>query len=871
MALLLVVTGAAVARASEYSATVSVPDTIFAGSTTAEATISLTVTGGDGSEPISRDALPALPDGLAFASDGFSSDTCAPNAPLGLEGTCELTVTLSGTTIGTYDWSGSGDDGSNQVQLSTIGSIEVIGVPAQANALSGDGQYTQIGTEFSSPLTVEIRDADGNLLPAVDVVFTAPADGATATLSETNLTTDANGTATVTATASDTAGDYVVEVAVVGYPEVVFQFYLLNRPPPAKLDTTVSWPSSSLKIGSDFTVTLTLKNTSGRTIAQTLTTNGIPLVPGGLHLTGAIDWSGCDYMFLPLPNMATCRIYAPVRAGAGGTYHWTGAGTPGSNTNTYIQLADPAGLTVYSDATLVSSISGDDQSVTVGNAFEPLTVEVTDVDGIPVPGVQVTFTVSSSGASVTESTSVVATDSTGRASVTLTANQVAGDHEVTASASGIATPVVFSLTNLPGDPLPVPAITALSPSNGPEAGGTSVTITGSEFAGATSVTFGGVEADFELVDDTIVAISPAGSGTVDVLVTTPAGTSSAIDVSRFSYDTAVDPPDPSAESAELDAVQDTFTPVVAAQSSRSIVGSMTNAIRLGMSGGQQTSFSPSEMFLAYGPTPAEPTTPFDEILVDDSQPLADNVSIWLDTTGQGILPLSTTPERGWQVNITGGFGVRVTPDLLIGALAGHERFSYRSEDTGATLSGSGTSLGAYAGWDVGGRLLVSLGVVNTALDYRTSSGAASGTFQASRWLVTGDFSGEYMLGDFTVQPSATLLGIWESQDAYVDTLSGVHDERQFGSASASAGLRISHALPISEDWELAPYVGAYFDGAADATIGEGDATYGVSGRLTAGVALTSADGLHIGLDGELSGLGTDTVTLSARGNLRSSF
>ena len=298
---------------------------------------------------------------------------------------------------------------------------------------------------------------------------------------------------------------------------------------------------------------------------------------------------------------------------------------------------------------------------------------------------------------------------------------------------------------------------------------------------------------------------------------------------------------------------------------------MTNAIRLGMSGGTQTSFSTSEMFLAYGPTPADPATPFDEILADDSQPLPDNVSIWLDTTGQGILPLSTTPERGWQVNVTGGIGVRVTPDLLIGAVAGHERFSYRSEDTGATLSGSGTSLGAYAGWDVGGRLLVSLGVVNTVLDYRTDAGAASGTFQASRWLVTGDISGEYSLGDFTVQPSATLLGIWESQDAYIDTLAGVHDEQQFGSASASAGFRISHALPISEDWELAPYVGAYLDASADATIGDGDATYGVSGRLTAGATFTSADGLRIGLDGDLGGLGTDTVTLSARGNLKSSF
>lgn len=71
-----------------------------------------------------------------------------------------------------------------------------------------------------------------------------------------------------------------------------------------------------------------------------------------------------------------------------------------------------------------------------------------------------------------------------------------------------------------------PTVTSLSPTSGNA--GTSVTIKGTNFSGATKVTFGGVSATFSVTaNNTIVATVPAGTplGTVDVRVTTPAGTS----------------------------------------------------------------------------------------------------------------------------------------------------------------------------------------------------------------------------------------------------------------------------------------------------------------------------------------------------------
>jgi hypothetical protein len=68
-------------------------------------------------------------------------------------------------------------------------------------------------------------------------------------------------------------------------------------------------------------------------------------------------------------------------------------------------------------------------------------------------------------------------------------------------------------------------ISSVGPDHGVRAGGTVVTITGGGLGKATSVRFGAAEARSIVVagDDTITAVSPPGSGTVDVSVATPSG------------------------------------------------------------------------------------------------------------------------------------------------------------------------------------------------------------------------------------------------------------------------------------------------------------------------------------------------------------
>ncbi len=123
----------------------------------------------------------------------------------------------------------------------------------------------------------------------------------------------------------------------------------------------------------------------------------------------------------------------------------------------------------------------------------------------------------SSSATITgdTATSITATAPAGSATVDVTVTTTGGT-----SATSAADQYTYA---------PAPTVTQVSPTAGPTGGGTAVTITGTNFTNVTGVSFGSDGASsFEAVNSTTInAESPAGSGTVDVVVTTQNGGASA--------------------------------------------------------------------------------------------------------------------------------------------------------------------------------------------------------------------------------------------------------------------------------------------------------------------------------------------------------
>ena len=96
----------------------------------------------------------------------------------------------------------------------------------------------------------------------------------------------------------------------------------------------------------------------------------------------------------------------------------------------------------------------------------------------------------------------------------------------------------YSYPYLLNTPYVTAVVTGLSPDSGP--GGTSVTIDGTGLGVATAVYFGSSEVHFSVTRDasgdaSLATVSPAGGGSVDVVVWTPAGPSATGSSDRFTY------------------------------------------------------------------------------------------------------------------------------------------------------------------------------------------------------------------------------------------------------------------------------------------------------------------------------------------------
>ncbi|HEV2968811.1 MAG TPA: IPT/TIG domain-containing protein [Pirellulales bacterium] len=240
----------------------------------------------------------------------------------------------------------------------------------------------------------------------------------------------------------------------------------------------------------------------------------------------------------------TVTISGTALAGATAVDFGGVAGTiiPGTNTDAQIIVTSPAGAAGTVDVTVTalngtSAISSADQFTYEG----PPSISTQDTNSGPVKGgTLVTLT----GASLANATAVDFGANPGTIFSDTNGQIVVLSPEATADAAGTVGVTVmtqhgtspsgqFAFTYV----LP-PAVTGISQSSGPAAGGTLVTISGANLSGATAVDFGGTPATSFIRDGDgqIRAFSPAGAGsTVDVTVVTVGGTSATSSVDQFTY------------------------------------------------------------------------------------------------------------------------------------------------------------------------------------------------------------------------------------------------------------------------------------------------------------------------------------------------
>ena len=434
------------------------------------------------------------------ASGQFSNSTNTIVVPTNAAGNAAAPFTANATIGGAYTVTATSGG------LPTVNfSLTNTATPATMTANAGTTpQTTTAGTTFATALGVIVKDGGNSPVAGVNVVFTAPASGASGLFSNSTRTitvaTNASGVASAPFTANATVGGpYSVTAAATGLATV--NFSLTNS---AGASSSVSYnttgstlscnsvsgctqnTSTSVTIGG---LTLTYNSGSGSGVVtpsiinlgnivatgtgtnvnlsgllMTINVNSTPPGAGGTLPNGAVSGSmstnnsGASILFSP-NNTTTGFGTLPGIVISGGAQSLTYQVLNPSLGLQAPTVGNPIGQTSIQGAvsstgtsTMVANAGTTPQSATVNTAFaNALAVTVQDAGSNPVPGVNVTFTAPASGASGLFSNSTttitVATNASGIASAPFTANGTVGaNYNVSATASGLAT-VTFTLTN----------------------------------------------------------------------------------------------------------------------------------------------------------------------------------------------------------------------------------------------------------------------------------------------------------------------------------------------------------------------------------------------------------------------------------------
>jgi hypothetical protein len=299
-----------------------------------------------------------------------------------------------------------------------------------------------------------------------------------------------------------------------------------------------STAASNVVVTNATSITATTPAGSAGAVNVTVTANG---------QSGSLA-NGFTYVAIP-----TVTSMAPSTGPTGGGTSVTIAGTNfvsgatvkfGSTAATSVTVVSSTSITATTPAgtvgavTVTVTVSG--QSGSLSNAFTyvvaPTVTSVSPSSGPAAGGTSVTITGTNfaSGASVTFG-STAATNVVVNSSTSVTATTPAGGAgavTVIVTVNGQSGSLSNSFTYVG-----LPTVTGVSPNSGSTAGGTPVTISGTNFATGATVTFGSIAASNVVVVNgtTITATTPGGSsGAVTVTVTNPASQSGSI-ANGFTY------------------------------------------------------------------------------------------------------------------------------------------------------------------------------------------------------------------------------------------------------------------------------------------------------------------------------------------------
>ena len=222
---------------------------------------------------------------------------------------------------------------------------------------------------------------------------------------------------------------------------------------------------------------------------------------------------------------------------------------------------------------------------------------------------------------------------------------------------------------------------------------------------------------------------------------------------------------------------------------------------------------------------------------------------------------------GHAFDLMAGIDYRYNDNTIIGMLGGYgaSDFDVVTNSTDGSFQGDGYSIGPYIGMKLSEHLQFDAMATYTYSDYASVSGTTDGNFNAHRATIAAQLTGTWHYDAFFVSPGIRFVYAQENQNSYTDSAGTTHSSLVIRAGRISIGPKIGYTHKYESGGSFRPWLALngeydFSNQGADVNSGLPDLSDVLSARFKAGFDATTASGIALSLQGNISGLGSDQFT-----------
>ncbi len=222
---------------------------------------------------------------------------------------------------------------------------------------------------------------------------------------------------------------------------------------------------------------------------------------------------------------------------------------------------------------------------------------------------------------------------------------------------------------------------------------------------------------------------------------------------------------------------------------------------------------------------------------------------------------------GHTLDVLTGVDYKISPTVVMGLLAGYGSTDFNTV-TGGTkgaFEADGYTVGPYGGVKLSEHLQLDGLIAYTYSDYDNRSGATKGDFKAHRVTVGAQLKGHWEQDNYFIEPGVRFMYAEEDQDAYTDSAGVRQSSQSIKAGRVSVGPKIGYTHKAENGDVIKPWVSVRgeYDFSNQGNVpssGLPDLDDVLSARVSVGMDATTAEGLSVTIQGDISGLGGGEYT-----------